>query len=232
MLQQRLGLSLPSLKKLGSWSPSDETSLVAWYQNRVGITTVGALLAVSEWADSSGNGYNMVQADATERPTYDLSSGALTFVSSSQSNIQTASQISLTADFTLGLRIDTSTTNGAFLADNTSSNEFFKYSGASNDRIALKIAGSASTNLDLDSGTFGDDHILITRVSNVITLWQNSVEQTGTTPTVTGTSLIDTIGIRRIDTNGFDGTIKEVQIYSTSNVDLTARVNLSLKDII
>ena len=188
-------------------------------------------MAVSEWADSSGNDYNMVQADGTERPTYDLS-GALTFVSASQSNIQTASQISLTGDFTLGLRINTATTNGAFLADNTSSNEFFKYSGLTDDRISFRIAGSASTNLDLDSGTFGDDHILITRVSNVVTLWQNSVEQTGTTPTVTGTSLIDTIGIRRIDTNGFDGTIKEVQIYSTSNVDLTARVNLSLKDII
>ena len=231
MLQQRLGLSLPSLKKLGSWSPSDEPSLVAWYQNRVGITTVGALLAVSEWADSSGNDYNMVQADGTERPTYDLS-GALTFVSANQSNIQTASQISLTGDFTLGLRIKTTTTNGAFLADNTSSNEFFKYSGLTDDRISFRIAGSASTNLDLDSGTFGDDWIVITRVSNVVTLWQNSVEQTGTTPTVTGTSLIDTIGIRRIDTNGFDGTIKEVQIYSTSNEALTTSVNLRLKDII
>jgi hypothetical protein len=217
----KLALSLVSTPILGGWSPDDETSLVAWYQNAVGITLNGS--DVSEWADSSSNGYDMLQATAGEQPAY--SAGVLTFVSSDDTNLQAAGQISLTDDFTLGLRINTSTTNGAFLADNTSANEFFKYSGSSSDRIAFKIAGSSSTNLDLDSGTFGDDYIVITRVSNVLTLWKNGVAQTGTTPTVSGTSLIDVIGLRRIDTNGYDGTIKEIQIYSSSSSDLTSNIN-------
>ena len=220
MLALKLGLSLVSTRKLGGWSPDDETSLVAWYQNAVGITLNGS--DVSRWDDSAPAGsYDMVQATATEQPAY--SGGVLTFVSADKNNLQTAGQISLAADFTLGLRINTSTTNGAFLADNTDANEFFKY--ASTTRIVFKIAGSASTALDLDSGTFGDDYLVITRVSDVLTLWKNGVAQTGTTPTVSGTSLLDVIGLRRIDTNGFDGTIKEIQIYSSSSADLTANIN-------
>tara|TARA_R110000851_G_scaffold155772_2_gene298310 strand:- start:115 stop:798 length:684 start_codon:yes stop_codon:yes gene_type:complete len=221
MLALKLGLSLVSTPILGGWSPDDETSLVAWYQNRVGITLNGS--DVSAWADSSSNSYDMLQATDTEQPAY--SGGVLTFVSADKNNLQTAGQISLAADFTLGLRINTSTTNGSFLADNTSANEFFKYSGATSNRIALKIAGSVATNLDLDSGTFGDDYIVITRLSDVLTLYKNGVAQTGTTPTLAGTSLIDIIGLRRIDSNGFDGTIKEIQIYSSSSADLTANIN-------
>ena len=158
---------------------------------------------------------------ATEQPAY--SGGVLTFVSADTNNLQTAGQISLTGDFTLGLRINTSTTNGTFLADNTSSNEFFKYNSAT--RVLFKIAGSASTALDLDSGTFGDDYLVITRASDVLTLYKNGVAQTGTTPTVAGTSLIDVIGLRELNKNAFDGTIKEIQIYSSSSADLTANIN-------
>jgi hypothetical protein len=221
MLALKLGLSLVSTRQLGGWSPDDETSLVAWYQNKVGITDEEP--GVSAWVDSSSNSYDMVQATATEQPAYNVLTGALAFVSADVTNLQTAGQITLPDDFTLGLRIKTSTTNGSFLADNTSSNEFFKYSSAS--RVLFKIAGSASTALDLDSGTFGDDYIVITRVSGVLTLHKNGVAQTGTTPTVAGTSLIDVIGLRRVDLNGFDGTIKEIQIYSSSSADLTANIN-------
>jgi hypothetical protein len=57
-----------------------------------------------------------------------------------------------------------------------------------------------------------------------LTLWKNGVAQT-VTKTVSGTSLIDVIGLRRTDLNGFDGTIKEIQIYSSSSADLTANIN-------
>ena len=226
MLALKLGLSLVSTRKLGGWSPDDESSLVAWYQNAVGIDLNGS--DVSSWSDSApASLYDMVQATATEQPAY--SGGVLTFVSADDTNLQTTGQISLTDDFTLGLRINTSTTNGAFLADNTSSNEFFKYSSAT--RVLLKIAGSASTALDLDEGTFGDDYIVITRASDVLTLWKNGVAQTGTTPTLAGTSLIDVIGLRRTDLNGFDGTIKEIQIYDSSSADLTANINDRLSSL-
>ena len=69
MLALKQALSLVSSKSLGgSWSPYDETSLEAWYQNAVGIDLNGS--DVSEWEDSSTNGYNMVQATATEQPAY------------------------------------------------------------------------------------------------------------------------------------------------------------------
>jgi hypothetical protein len=220
MLKLGLSLSLSSLRPMGVWSPDDETSLVAWYQNAVGITLNGS--DVSQWDDSATAGlYDMVQATATEQPAY--SGGVLTFVSADKNNLQTAGQISLTGDFTVGIRINTSTTNGTFLADNTSAGELFKYNSAS--KITTKIAGSGNTDLDLDSGTFGDDYLVITRVSNVLTLWKNGVAQTGTTPTLAGTALVDAIGIRRTDINGFDGTIKEIQIYSSSSADLTANIN-------
>ena len=219
MLALKLGLSLVSTRKLGGWSPDDESSLVAWYQNQVGITLNGS--DVSQWDDSSTNSYDMVQATASEQPAY--SAGVLTFVSANSENLQTAGQISLSGDFTIGFKANTSTTNGTILGDNTSANEFFKYS--SSTRILLKIGGSASTALDLDSGTFGDDYLVITRASDVLTLYKNGVAQTGTTPTLAGTSLIDVIGLRRTDLNGFDGTIKEIQIYSSSSADLTANIN-------
>ena len=219
MLALKLGLSLVSTPILGGWSPDDEASLVAWYQNQVGITLNGS--DVSQWDDSSSNGYDMVQATATEQPAY--SGGVLTFVSADKNNLQTSgTQISLTADFTVGLRINTSTTNGTFLADNTSAGELFKYNSAS--KITTKIAGSGNTDLDLDSGTFGDDYLVITRVSNVLTLWKNGVAQS-TTPTLAGTADIDAIGVRNSDQDFLDGTVEEVQIYSSSSADLTSNVN-------
>jgi hypothetical protein len=221
MLALKLGLSLVSIRPQGVWSPDDESSLVAWYQNQVGITLNGS--DVSAWADSAPAGsYDMVQATAGEQPAY--SAGVLTFVSADDNNLQTAGQISLTGDFTIGIKVTpVGGAAGTFLADNTTAGELFKFQ--STTRITVKIDGSAATSLDLDSGVFGDDYLVITRVSNVLTLHKNGVAQTGTTPTLAGTVDIDAIGIRETDKNGLDGTIKEIQIYSSSSADLTANIN-------
>jgi len=220
MLQQRLGLSLPTLKTLGGWSPIDEDTLEAWYQNAVGITLNGS--DVSQWADSSTNSYDMVQATASEQPAY--SAGVLTFVPTDTNNLQTTGQVSLTDDFTIGIKLTPSAFNNVVLADNTTVHEFFKITNSSQLRIRMDSSGNQA-NLDLDSGTFGDDYLVITRVSDVLTLWQNGVVQTGTTPTLSGTTDIDAIGVRRTDLNAYAGTIKEIQIYSTSTAALTANVN-------
>ena len=170
MLALKLGLSLVSIRPQGAWSPDDETSLVAWYQNAVGITLNGS--DVSHWADSSTNSYDMVQATATEQPAY--SGGVLTFVAADKNNLQTAGQITLTDEFTLGFKAEPDTTNVIILGDNTTSNEFVKYSTTT--RIILKIGGTAK-NMNLDSGTFGDDYIVITRDgSNLMTLYHNGVQ--------------------------------------------------------
>tara|TARA_R110000787_G_scaffold58475_1_gene133188 strand:- start:34 stop:714 length:681 start_codon:yes stop_codon:yes gene_type:complete len=226
MLALKQALSLVSTKVGGvggGWSPTDESSLEAWYQNQVGIALNGS--TVSDWDDSSSNGRFMVQADATEQPAY--SAGALTFDSVNKTNLQTTSQISVTDDFTLGIKMFPTTTNGTFIADNTTANELFKISGSS--QITIKIDGSQIA-LDLDSGSLGDDYIVLTRASDVFTLYRNGVAQS-TTQTLAGTIDIDAIGIRRTDVNGFDGTIEEVQIYSVSNATLTANINARLSTL-
>ena len=189
MLALKQALSLVSSKSLGvSWSPDDETSLEAWYQNAVGIDLNGS--DVSQWADSSTNGYNMVQATATEQPAY--SAGVLTFVSADTNNLQTTGQISLTGDFTIGIKCFPTEFNNVIIADNTTTNEFFKFTTTSQFRIRID---GGTQNITLDSGTFGDDYLVITRASNVLTLHQNGTAQS-TTPTLSGTADIDAIGVR------------------------------------
>ena len=221
MLQQRLGLSLTTIKSVGGWSPDDETSLQAWYQNAVGITLNGS--DVSQWADSSTNGYNMVQATATEQPAY--SAGILTFDSADTNNLQTTGQISLTGDFTIGFIFRPAIPSpGTIFGDNaggTVGYEFIKYTSTTNFRIRID---NSAANISLDSGTFGDDYLVITRVSDVLTLWKNGVAQS-TTPTLNGTADIDAIGVRESSQDYLDGTIKEIQIYSSSSAGLTANVN-------
>jgi hypothetical protein len=219
MLALKQALSLVSTP-LPKWSPLDETSLVAWYRKGSEITLVGS--DVSKWADSSSNSHDMVQADEDERPAY--SAGALTFVNADKTNLQTTSQISLSGDFTIGIRLYPTSFNNVVIADNTTINEFFKITTSSQIRVRMD-SGSNQANLDLDSGTFGDDYLILTRVSNVLTLWKNGVAQTGTTPTLSGTSDIDAIGVRRTDLNGYEGTIIEIQIYSGSSAALTANIN-------
>ena len=119
------------------------------------------------------------------------------------------------------------TTNGTFLADNTTANELFKISSL--DGITVKIDGSGIL-LELDSTEFGNDYIVLTRVSDLFTLYQNGVAQTGTN-SLSGTIDIDAIGIRKTDVNGFTGDIKEIQIYSSSDATLTSRINARLSTL-
>ena len=153
MLKLGLSLSLSSIRPQGVWSPDDESSLEAWYQNAVGITLNGS--DVSQWADSSTNSYDMVQATATEQPAY--SAGVLTFVSADTNNLQTSGQISLSGAFTIGIKMHPSSFNNVVIADNTTSNEFIKITA--NNKIRIKTDGSVS-DFTLDSGTFGDDYII------------------------------------------------------------------------
>ena len=226
MLALKQALSLVSTKVGGgaSWSPTDESSLEAWYKFKVGITLNGS--AVSDWADSSSKGRDMVQADEPEQPTY--SAGTLTFDASNGTNLQTTSQISVSSDFTLGIKMNPSSTNGTFVADNTTANELFKISAS--DSITIKVDGNTVV-LSTDGGAaIGDDYIVLSRASNVFTMYRNGVAQ-GSPQTLAGTIDIDAIGIRRTDVNGFSGDIKEVQIYSSSDSILTSRINARLSTL-
>lgn len=224
MLKLGLDLSLSSIKNMGGWSPDDETSLVAWYKNAAGIVLNGS--NVSRWNDSSSNNHDMVQATASEQPAY--SNGVLTFDSGALQNLQTSSQITLDGKFTIGFRANPSETNVVIIGDNTTSNEFIKYSTTT--RIIIKIGGT-SKNLNLGEGSFGDDYIVISRdASNVITLYHNGTAQESP-QTLAGDCLIDAIGVRATDVNPYDGTVEEIQIFSDTNATLIANVNSRLAGI-
>jgi hypothetical protein len=221
MVKLGLGFSLASIKPMGAWSPDDESSkLEAWYKKGAGIVLNGS--DVSTWRDQSANSRDMAQATATEQPAYNASEESLTFVSADTNNLQTTSQISLTGAFTIGIRFYPTAFNNTVIADNTASNEFFKLTAS--DRLAVKIDGSTK-NMDLDSGDFEDGYIVLTRTAlGLMTLYHNGTAQSST-QTLTGTSDIDAIGVRKTDVNPYAGRMFEIQIYSFSDATLTANVN-------
>jgi len=225
MLALKQALSLVSTKKVGgtSWNPILEPDLKAWYKYKNDVELAGN--KVERWSDSSSNNFDMLQADDALRPIYNV--GTLTFDSSASTNLQSTGQISISSDFIIGIRMRPNTSNGTFIGNNTVSGELFKYSSTSS--ITIKIDNSTVV-ISLDSGTFGDDSIILSRDSNVFTLYKNGVAQSNT-PTLGGTIDIDNIGIRKPSVNGFTGDIKEVQIYTSTNQTLIANINARLSTL-
>ena len=226
MLSLKLGLSLNNIKTSGSsWSPSDESGLEAWYKFQTGITLNGS--NVSNWADSSTNSFDMEQRTASRQPAYN--SGDIDFDPTATQNLRTASDITLSGAFTVGIKLHPNALNLAVIGSNTNPTEFLKIMPSE----ALRIATDGSNvDLSLDSGTFvAALYMVVTRnASDLITLYINGVAQADT-ETLSGTSDINSIGIRNIDNNPFDGTISEVQIYDTESTALTANVNTYLSNL-
>ncbi len=225
MLALKQALSLVSTNTLGGWQPSDETGLEAWYKYQSGITLNGS--DVSAWADSSSNSFDMVQATETEQPAYN--SGAIEFTPADTHNLQSASDITLSGAFTIGIKLEADASNVTVLGSNTTVNEFFKISTST--VLRFKTDGS-QIEITLDSGSFvADLYLVVTRnASNLITLYKNGVAQADT-ETLAGTADINAIGVRRVDLNPYDGTISEIQIFDTESSALTANVNTYLSNL-
>jgi hypothetical protein len=214
-----LGNSLVN-SSVSSWAPSSESTLVAWYQYQTGITLNGS--DVSEWADYTGD-YNMVQNEEAKQPAY--SSGTLTFVLADTQFLQTTGQITLAGDFTIGFRVEaTGTFLGTVLGDNTTSNEFMRFNGINSFRV--NIDGTAQ-NFIITSA--GDNYYVLTRSGTTVTLHRNGTA-ISPTKTFSGTADIDTIGDSNSSTS-FNGTMKEIQIYSSTSTALTANVNTRLASL-
>ena len=230
MLALKQALSLVSTKKTGTvapaWNPIDESDLLAWYQNKVGLTLTGT--EVAGWLDSSTNSHTMEQAVSEERPIYNAATGSLTFDSSLSQHLQTTTQMSLSGEFTIGFKMNATGTNNTILADNTIAQEYFKITSLTNLRFKTD---AQLGNLALDDGTLTDVYVVITRnASDLVRLYVNGNLQLASA-TVTGTSDIDAIGIREPNINSFDGEIFEIQIYDTANATLISNVNTYLSNI-
>lgn len=226
MLALKQGLSLVSTQSSSSaWQPSDETGLEAWYKFNTGITLNGS--DVSAWADSSTNSFDMVQATASEQPAYN--SGAIQFTAADTHNLGSASDITLSGAFTVGIKLHPDVNNVVVIADNKQPNEFFKIMNSTDIRFKTD---NNEVDLSIDSGSLTSDmYLVITRnASNLITLYKNGVAQTDT-ETLAGTAEINAIGVRRTDNNPYDGTISEIQIFETESTALTANVNTYLSNL-
>jgi hypothetical protein len=226
MLALKQALSLVTIKKVGgAWQPSDETGLEAWYKNQAGITLNGS--DVSAWADSSTNSFDMVQATVSEQPAYN--SGDIDFTPANTTNLQSASDITLSGVFTVGIKLEPDVSNVAVMGSNTSTNEFFKITSTTN--LRFKTDGS-QVDMTIDSGTLITAlNLVITRnSSDLITLYLDGVAQADT-ETLAGTADINAIGVRATDANPYDGTISEIQIYDTESTALTANVSTYLSNI-
>ena len=226
MLALKQALSLVTIKKVGgSWQPSNEKALKAWYKNQTGITLNGS--DVSAWADSSSNSFDMLQATASEQPAYN--SGDIDFDASATQSLQSASDINLSGAFTVGIKLEPDVSNVAVIGSNTTTNEFFKITSTTN--LRFKTDGS-QVDIGIDSGTLvaALDLVITRNASNLITLYIDGVAQADT-ETLAGTADINAIGVRATDANPYDGTISEIQIYATESTALTANVSTYLSNI-
>lgn len=224
----------------GGWLPSDETTLEAWWRNGEGITVRAELGVryVTAWADQSGNGHDMLQTDTGEQPTYNITTGALTFDPTSDTqNLAFAggaspSSITLDGEFVIGIKMDPAAISTIILGSNSLANEMFKLQ--SSTVIRLKNDSSGNQDFTLDSGDTKDDAywVIARDGSNNTTMYKDGVANPSSSVSVTGTFDIDAIGVRRADLNPFNGTVKEVVIFKgASNRDLIDNVNNRLSGL-
>ena len=226
-LKQALSLGKTFDEGIG-WSPLDEASLEAWYQKGVGITLNGS--AVSDWADSSTNTNTMRQTTEANQPEY--SGGVLTFEATATSFLVSATDITLADAFTIGVRLNITSAGGVILGDNTEDGELIKV--FSSTKISVRIDNQTRVDIQLDSGSLlgTEAYMVLSRQapSDEIFLYWNGTKQADT-EIMSGTANIDAIGVRKEELNPFDGTIREIQIYSYTSDVLIGNVNASLADL-
>ena len=229
MLAQKLGLSLPTIKS--SWNPIQESSLLAWWKNNTKLEGGGGLrpsvppYRVAAWLDSSSNKYHLSQSTEVEQPTLNPLTGALTFTPAAPSNLNLKqpgyTQIEIAAEFSIAMVMTPNATNVTLLADNTTSDEFIKITDT--NKIRLTIDGSSKT-LTLNTVNFGTFFLLTRNQLGLLEIFIDGVLQTDNA-TLAGTFDIDSMGVRAVDLNPFDGDISEAIIYTEQSAGLSYRIN-------
>tara|TARA_R110000824_G_scaffold396669_2_gene598428 strand:+ start:76 stop:777 length:702 start_codon:yes stop_codon:yes gene_type:complete len=233
MLANKLALSLPSTNvSIIPFDPIDESSLLAWYKNKTGITQ--SIGRVSEWLDSSTNSYDMQQPTTIERPAYDTSTGKLTFNPSSDQSLQSPfSTMSITGEFTIGFKINVGVSGeGTVLASNTTSDRYISIkAGGTILLIHTDTGGEYSLNLNALQSFTNADVVLSRDSSNLVRIYLNGNLQTDKA-TISGRLEINAIGIRlATNTLPFDGWMSEIQIYNSTSSTLISNVNTYLSNI-
>ena len=229
-----LGNSISANQYPGGWLPSDETSLFAWWRFNTGITLNGS--NVNEWADSSSFSHDMVQDDSQAAYQPAFSSGVLTFAVDGSDNpdfLQSSTNIQLPGAFVMGFKINPSADNVVIIGSNTDNNEMFKLLDNTSSKKIRVRNDSGVVDFTLSSGTILDDaYWVISRDgSDNITVYKDG-SAVAAAQSRSGTFDIDAIGVRRTNTNPFEGTIKEVVIFKgTTSTALINNVSTRLSGL-
>ena len=205
------------------WNPADETSMIAWYKNKAGITLDGSG-NVSEWKDSSANTFNMLQSTAGARPSYTASTGGVIFNPNVISDILASTAIIiLTGQFSVGFKIKAvvgAATPGILTSTAKPSN--ITLSGATGVGL-LPITG-AGVQLVTTQGNNEDAYIVLTRnAANLVELNFNGVVEDSAT--MTGTVNLNEMG------KTLDGSIFEILVFDSTSQALTDLINERLSNL-
>jgi len=228
-----LGNSVSASQYTGGWLPSDESSLLAWYKFDTGITDNEP--GVSQWSDSSGNGYHMLQATASNRPT--VSNGIITFDGTDDFLALASGNITMADEsaFLIGFRVNPSAQNVLLLGETGSGTEMVKLGLASSNLLRIKPGGS-NADFTLTSGDVKDDAYWVisreTGAADLTTTYKDG-SQVNSTVAAPGEFNISQIGRRTHGTtrNDYAGEIYEIIIFNETNADLIANLTARLASL-
>ena len=209
----------------GSWLPTDESSLEAWYK----FGTASVKTGTFTWPDSSANTYDMIQATSGNQPSH--TGGPVGFTAANEDHLALASGVvQFAGAFTFGFRVNPNANNVIILGKIGSTSEMIKF-GPGADEMRLKPA-SANVDFTLSSGDVKDDaYWVISRDgSNNTTVYKDGA-QVDSAQTCAGTFDISQMGRRyhpSATNNFFEGDIYEIILFDSTSADLIANVTARL----
>ena len=204
------------------WNPADESSIVAFYKNKTGITLESG--KVSIWKDSSSNTNDMIQTVPGNQPRYTESTGGVIFDDSKFTHLNSAESFTLATEFTIGFKLKATTFTGAIIKDHPTGG-LTKISLGGIKGISVQPTSGPGAAFTTTTGNWEDAYVVITRnAANLISLNVNGILQTNTV-TAANSFIFQSMG------DLLDASIFEIQIYNSTSPTLTANINERLSNL-
>tara|TARA_R110001599_G_scaffold39237_1_gene119732 strand:- start:1305 stop:2420 length:1116 start_codon:yes stop_codon:yes gene_type:complete len=207
------------------WNPADESSIVAFYKNKTGLTLVGD--KVTAWEDSSANSFNMLQSTTAQMPSYTASTGGVVF--DATDHLQSISAFTLSAQFTIAFKIKANTYIGDILSDKGTVHCSVELSGIT--ALGVTNTLNAGVALTTTTGNWQDAYVVVTRnAANLVQMTVNGILQTNS-DTMTGEVRFNILGSQLEAADNFDGSLFELQVYNSTSSTLTTNINERLSNL-
>tara|TARA_Y100001938_G_C7929248_1_gene348501 strand:+ start:31 stop:738 length:708 start_codon:yes stop_codon:yes gene_type:complete len=212
-----LGLGASQSSYIG-FLPTDISSLALWLQNGVGITA-------AKWDDSSGNDNHATQA--TEANQAAVVSGGLDFTPENSDHYDLANTITIAhrQGFCVAIVMDTESSSNNFIFSKDA-NDQLQFGNAQTFIVKTNDPSAITTNLAVETGTFGNQKQLILLNRSVgdpatFTIFKNGDEATIDGDSSTNTTNangfdINVLGSQAGTANFFDGIMFEVLFFTQS----------------